>query len=267
MPDPLCSHLGILLVGHGTRDPQGQQEFRHLASMLASQVVPVPLELSFLELTEPTIDQAVGRLWEIGVRQVVAVPLLLFAAGHVRRDIPGAVEESIARFPGMSVEFVPHLGNSEPVRELSMLRCRETIASPDALPGDGLSPQSLLILVGRGSTDPRATREMEEFVELRRRESAARVVGCFYAMAKPRLSQALSEAAQTDSATIVIQPHLLFSGDLHDAIAQAVEPYRRQCPQRGWLVAPPLGPHPLLAEAAVRRLRPRIDLVAGCNAR
>ncbi|MEE3220587.1 MAG: CbiX/SirB N-terminal domain-containing protein, partial [Planctomycetota bacterium] len=78
---------GLLLVGHGTRSSRGRDELLTTANAVGSRM-EIVVEPAFLELTEPTIDDAVTRLADRGVRRMTVMPLLLFAAGHAKRDIP-----------------------------------------------------------------------------------------------------------------------------------------------------------------------------------
>jgi sirohydrochlorin cobaltochelatase len=72
---------GVLLVGHGTRSKQGQSQFLSLAEQVR-QRLNRPLEPAFLELAEPTIEQAVEQLVASRVDRLIVMPLLLFAGGN-----------------------------------------------------------------------------------------------------------------------------------------------------------------------------------------
>src|SRR5436190_669000 len=86
---------GLLLVGHGTRDAEGLAEFASLARLVMERLPEFAVEPCFLELAEPDIPTAVHRLMASGIRQLTVAPLLLFAAGHAKRDIPMTVAEAI----------------------------------------------------------------------------------------------------------------------------------------------------------------------------
>src|SRR5436190_70542 len=89
--------LGLLLVGHGTRDSAGLAEFRELHRLLVERAGELPVESCFLELAEPNISAGIEALLARGVRQIVVAPLLLFAAGHAKRDIPEGVADALQR--------------------------------------------------------------------------------------------------------------------------------------------------------------------------
>src|SRR3954463_14632376 len=121
--------MGLLLVGHGTRSDVGTRQFLALANALAQGLAPLPIAPAFLEMREPDIDAAVGRLLDHGITRLVTVPLLLFAAGHAKRDIPRQVSAALARRGQSHIEQVQaaHLGCHPALIELSRLRMDEAI--------------------------------------------------------------------------------------------------------------------------------------------
>jgi sirohydrochlorin cobaltochelatase len=75
------------------------------------------------------------------------------------------------------------------------------------------------------------------------------VKACFVAIANPSLEETLRGAKETDFQRIVVQPHLLFAGDVLAEITTTVEKARKQQPDRQWILTPHLGPSPLVADA------------------
>jgi len=254
----MVSHLidgrstGLLLVGHGTRDAAGLAELFKTARLVRRLLPGVPAELGFLELAEPTIDEAVARLAAAEVRRLVAMPLLLFAAGHAKRDIPAAVAVAVGRYPNLMVEHAGHLGCHESIVELSARRFDESLDGQPPLP----TAETFLLLVGRGSRDPDATAEMNRFVRLRvARTPVGLAENCFLAMAEPSLEEMLPRVAATGYPRVVVQPHLLFAGQLLTRLQDAVSTFASGRPNQQWLITGHLGAEQLVAEAIVDRCR------------
>jgi sirohydrochlorin cobaltochelatase len=243
-------HEGLLVIGHGTREAAGLDEFAALVERVRA-ATSQPVEPCFLELARPTIAEGIGRLVDSGVRRVAVVPLLLFAAGHAKRDIPEAVAKAAAPHPGLVVRQTGALESHEQVLALSARRFQEAIAGkPPADPR-----QTLLLMVGRGSLDADATAEMHRFARLRaERTPVGRVLTCFLAMQTPSLAEGLSAAADTGFQRIVVQAHLLFHGQLYDETRMAVESRQRRAGP-DWLLTSVLGPEPELAAAVMDRVR------------
>ena len=75
----------------------------------------------------------------------------------------------------------------------------------------------------------------------------------YLAMAEPRLETALEEIAELRYHRVVVQPHLLFHGELLDTITERVAQIASRWPQQQWFVAPHLGVGDLLAQAMLER--------------
>jgi len=258
------SGAGLLLVGHGTREPAGVAEFDELARKVAARLAPTPVSPCFLELAEPNIAAGIERLADQGVRRLTVTPVLLFAAGHAKRDIPAEVAAAIARRPELSCRQASHLGLDPRVLALSARRFAEATGAAATRPqaarlrearlpesGDPVDyRQTLLLVVGRGSRDPEA---LAEFAEYARRHAAA--VDCpnyqtaFLAMAEPTLDDALAAAAAGSYRRIIVQPHLLFGGVLVDRLRDEVARYRQTAPDKQWIATHHLGPDDLLVAA------------------
>ena len=92
----------LLVVGHGTRSADGVAEFGRLIERVAGRVPHVPVAGGFIELAPPPVTDAVGGLVAAGHRHVIAVPLVLVAAGHGKGDIPSAMVREQVRHPGLT---------------------------------------------------------------------------------------------------------------------------------------------------------------------
>ncbi len=261
---------GILVVGHGTADPTGAEETRQIARIVAGLLPGVPVELGFLEVIGPSIAESLLRLAARGCRDVVAAPLLLFTAGHARKDVPEAVRDG-ARAAGVTCRQSEALGCHENIVALSRQRRREAV--------DSLAPVALestaLVMVGRGSSDPGAFRQLEEFTAAalgsEPESRPARVELGFVAAARPSLAEAVAAAAagvpdarRAEKAAaaslredgvrrIILQPHLLFRGHVQDQVSAAVAAGRVAHPEIEWVQVERLGADPLVAEAVVER--------------
>jgi sirohydrochlorin ferrochelatase len=254
---------GLLIIGHGTRESKGVAAMLDIARQTAALTRGSLVEPCFLEMASPTIAQGVGRLVAQGARRIRAVPLLLFAAGHVRRDIPRALAASQSEYPDVEIEQAAHLGCQTPIVELSARRYREAMVRQPAAAGEKTS----LIMVGRGSRDADATREMYDFAEHRRRMVPVDTLQvCFLAFQQPRLPLALEQAAKSGAKQVVVQPHLLFAGTLLERFHAEVNLARKRWPATDWITTDVLGPEQLIAMAvaaeSARQNRSALDAVS-----
>jgi len=262
--DGLPGDAGVLLVGHGTRDRRGQGEFLEAAEMLQARLPHTAVEACFLELASPDISRGVARLRQAGVRRFIAAPLLLFAAGHAKRDIPEAIAAAVRQHAGKgrgetSWQMAAPLGDHPAVLELSARRFDETLACHAAGDGGDITPaqETALLFVGRGSSDVEAIENVRAFADRRHRlRPVAASQVCFLAAAEPPLAAALDWAASQPPRHIVVQPHLLFHGRLIQDIDARIAQIESRSPHREkrWHVAGHLGPSPEVIEALHDRL-------------
>ncbi len=246
---------GLLLVGHGTRDSRGLADFQCLAAVLREMAVDHCVEACYLELAEPTIAAGVSRLVQAGVGQITVAPVLLFSAGHAKRDIPAAVAAAAADYPNIAIRYCEPLDGGAEILALSQKRFTEALVGRREIP----SERTLLLMVGRGSSDADATAAMHRFAQARAKTAAvAKVAVCFVAMQQPSLTTALAEAREQNFGRIVVQPHLLFHGEVLAQIEAAVQTAAAGAEHgeaRGteWIVTGSLGPEPELAAAILQR--------------
>jgi len=249
---------GLLVVGHGTADPVGESEAETVTAHVAAMLPDVPVELGYLEVIEPSIAVAVNRLVTRGCRELVAMPLLLFTAGHARRDVPEALTAA-AEAAGVAFRMAEPFGIHSEIVGLSRRRREEAIAAGSA---GGIGERAVLLMVGRGASDPETPAQLRAFTGATLDESdAGRFVAVeqgFVAAARPSLDEAVVTAAERAAALgagrVVVQPHLLFSGHVERQVAAAVDRGRRLAPHLEWLQVDRLGADEAVARAVVHRV-------------
>ncbi|PHQ36044.1 sirohydrochlorin chelatase [Rhodopirellula bahusiensis] len=275
---------GILLIGHGTRDQRGTDEFFELGDRLASYLAGRSIvQPCLLEFQSPTIDEGWRRLLDAGAERITVSPLLLFAAGHAKSDIPDAVEavarqtNTLDRIAGYSRPISRQSRMVELVRE-RLIESIESVATDHrSLGASGLAAiPTAVVMVGRGSLDPCASSDMRLLTEVAVRGrmfpssnsqanapsiadlhgiDRAGLVTTFYAMAQPRLPDTLEQIASTGQfGRIIVQPHLLFSGRLYDAIVRQAKEAATKFGEVEFVVSRYLGPNPKVAAAIAERI-------------
>lgn len=244
MPAPQANPLGILFVGHGTRNPIGARDFLQMADCLAKAIPEAILEPAFMELQQPDIAAGVSRLAARGAQQIVVLPLLLFSAGHAKQDVPDAVIaalQSTANSTGSGITTIqaPHLGCHPQLLALSVFRIREQLSAsitPDELAA------TCLIMIGRGSRDPSATAEMHSYSQqVAKRANLTNLQVGFVAMAQPSMASVFAEVGAGSFRRVLVVPHLLFEGDLLDQVTAQVAAAQKDFPHQTWLQAGILG--------------------------
>lgn len=122
----------LLLVAHGSRRPQSNDEVVLLAQRLARRCEGQygMVHAAFLELAHPLIPEGIRYCAGEGATSVTVLPYFLNSGRHVVEDIPGIVQESMRACPDVEIRIAPHLGASALMMELLM-------ATAHAADGDG----------------------------------------------------------------------------------------------------------------------------------
>jgi sirohydrochlorin cobaltochelatase len=206
--------LPLLLIGHGTRSPAGVAEFGRLVNRVGRRMAGLGVATAggFIELAPPAVREAVAGLVNGGHRQLVAVPLVLVAAGHGKGDIPGTLAREQVRHPGLRYRYGRPLG---PHPTLLTLLERRIDAALATTPRDGTT----VVLVGRGSTDPDANAEVAKVARLLwEGRGYAGVEPSFVSLTPPDVPSGLDRARLLGARRIVVAPYFLFPGVLPDRI-------------------------------------------------
>ena len=93
---------GLVLVAHGSRDPEWSRPFERLAAALEKKLPAVTIALAYLE-HGPSLEEALAAVVAKGAGAVRVVPVFLGSGGHVKEDIPRLVAAAKVRVP-VSVE-------------------------------------------------------------------------------------------------------------------------------------------------------------------
>ena len=87
----MTEKTAVMICGHGSRDDAAIEEFNQLAGHLSKRLPDFDVESGFLEFATPVIRTGLDKLKDRGAERIVCVPGMLFAAGHVKNDLPSEV--------------------------------------------------------------------------------------------------------------------------------------------------------------------------------
>jgi sirohydrochlorin cobaltochelatase len=105
----------IVLFGHGARDARWREPFDRLAALWKAQHPKVQVELAFLELMQPSLEEAISFLDTAGSTEVVVVPVFFGQGGHLRNDFPVLMSACQEKFPGIKLSTTPAVGEDAAV--------------------------------------------------------------------------------------------------------------------------------------------------------
>jgi sirohydrochlorin cobaltochelatase len=105
----------IVLFGHGARDVRWREPFDRLALLWKAQHSAVRVELAFLELMQPSLEEAIASHVAAGATEVVVVPVFFGQGGHLRNDFPALLSACQEKFPDVQLSATLAVGEDEAV--------------------------------------------------------------------------------------------------------------------------------------------------------
>ncbi|QEL65091.1 sirohydrochlorin cobaltochelatase, cobalamin (vitamin B12) biosynthesis CbiX protein [Oryzomicrobium terrae] len=226
----------LLLVGHGSRNRDGNKEILHFAAQWRERHPGWRIEVCFIEHAEVLLDEGLDRAARSGSKRVVVIPFILNAAGHVKMELPHAVEEARERHPGVEFQVVRHLGMGREI--FAVLQGQlDTLMKQLDMPDPSTTG---VILLGRGSSDAGANGELAKMARWIFEDNDHELVDiAFTGVTWPRLETAVQRQVKLGMTQVAIVPVYLFTGVLMERIKAQAERLQRQYPQ----VAFALGTH------------------------
>ena len=256
----LPPHAGVMLCGHGSRNQLAVGEFAVLADALKARLPGVPVEYGYLEFANPVIHQGLDRLREQGVRHILAVPGMLFAAGHAKNDIPSVLKTYEAQHKGLRITYGRELGVDLKMLRAAGDRIREGLAQS---PRQIALTETLLLVVGRGASDPDANSNVAKVMRMLWEGMGFGWGEVAYSgVTFPLVTPALDHAAKLGYRRIVVFPYFLFTGVLVKRIYDAADEAQARYPNIEILNAPYLDDHPLVVDTFLDRIR---EMLVGQN--
>jgi sirohydrochlorin cobaltochelatase len=100
----------IILFGHGARDVRWREPFDRLATLWREQHSGTPVSLAFLEMMQPSLDEAVSSLAGSGATHITVMPVFFGQGGHLRNDFPVLLSACREKFPQITLSATPAVG-------------------------------------------------------------------------------------------------------------------------------------------------------------
>ena len=236
-PDPALDDDAVLLVGHGSRREESNEQVRTLAAKLESRL-SVPVDAAYIELAEPSIDDAIESMAPT-CRTMTVVPLSLFAASHVKNDVPLAVQTARAQHDDLTIHYGSHLGVHPSLVELLDDRVRAVEAD---LGVDRTEDDVAVVVCARGSSDPDSNADVHKLARLLYEgREFHRVEASFIGVTSPLLDETLHTVTKSRPDAVVVVPYMLGDGTLTGRIVDTAESFNDEYPYVAAGAGDPLG--------------------------
>jgi sirohydrochlorin cobaltochelatase len=251
LPNPASapvSSIGVVIVGHGSRDPQANMQFEELVNRFRALRPELDISHGYVELASPSLEQALTASAARNTH-VIAVPLFLFSAGHLKNDIPLALAAARSRNPRVVFSAARELGIHTSLLELAFERTSPFLTASNS------GVKTAAIMVGRGSSDPDANSEFSKFVRLfGEGRPFTWVIPSFIGITRPSFEESVELVGRSRPDRIIVIPYFLFAGRLYEKLGAQVAAYSQR---NSWIrmeLAACLGPDVKVLEVLSERV-------------
>ncbi len=241
----------VLFVGHGSKDPEGNQEVRQFIEGIAPELdVPI-VETCFLEFERPGMMQGMEACIKRGATRIAIIPMMLFSAGHAKIHIPAAIDEMKAKYPQVAFIYGRPIGIHDQVLHILRSRLDEIGVNTSEQHRD-----TALLIVGRGSSDPDANSDLFKMARLLwERLQVKWVETSFIGVTAPLVEEGVDRCLRLGARQVVILPYFLFTGVLIKRMERMLEDLRGQHPDVTFAMTEYFGFHPFLRHVFADRVK------------
>jgi len=110
---------GLILIAHGSRKALSNTEFKNFVAELKQEETQYKiLSAAFLELADPSIEEATKELIEENIEEIYYYPYFLNSGRHILTDIPEIIEKLQEENKDIKLTLLPHFGKSEKIKNV-----------------------------------------------------------------------------------------------------------------------------------------------------
>ncbi len=248
----MSEKFGVMVCGHGSRDVEAIREFEAVARGIRERLPQYDVESGFLEFAQPIIREGLDKLRARQVTEILAVPGMLFAAGHAKNDIPSVLATYEAQHPEVKIHYGRELAIDDKLLSAAGARIREAVERA----GDRIAvEETLLVVVGRGASDPDANSNVAKVMRMLWEGFGFGWGETAYSgVTFPLVAPALEHAAKLGYRRIVVFPYFLFTGVLVKRIYAHTDLVAERHPEIEFVKAPYLNDHTLVLDSFAERV-------------
>jgi len=258
----MAERLGVMLCGHGSRSQAAVDEFAVLARKLAAKMPDWPVEYGYLEFATPVIRDGLDRLRAQGVDHVLAVPGMLFAAGHAKNDIPSVLNTYSATH-GIRIDYGRELAVDLKMLQAAGDRIAAAVDRANNEHGELPLAETCLVVIGRGASDPDANSNVAKIARMLWEGMGFGWCEVGYSgVTFPLVEPCLQHVARLGYRRVIVFPYFLFTGILVDRIYGFTDQVAKAHLDIRFVKAGYLNDHPMVIDTVAERVR---EILSGGN--
>jgi sirohydrochlorin ferrochelatase len=117
--------VALLLIAHGSRRAEANADLHHVAEAMRERGRYPIVQVSYLELAEPSIEAGGVLCVEAGATDVILLPYFLSPGKHVVEDLSSARDRLSGRFPAVRFVLAEPLGRHPLILDVLEQRARD----------------------------------------------------------------------------------------------------------------------------------------------
>jgi sirohydrochlorin cobaltochelatase len=258
----MSERFGVMVCGHGSRSTAAVAEFAVVAEQLRDRFPDWPVEHGYLEFANPVIRDGLDRLRERGCTRILAVPGMLFAAGHAKNDIPSVLNTYQAKH-GIRIDYGRELGVDAKMIRAAADRIQAALDHANGTFGVLPNHEVCLVVIGRGASDPDANSNVAKIARMLWEGFGFGWCETGYSgVTFPLVEPCLEHVAKLGYRRVVVFPYFLFTGILIDRIYGFTREVAARHPGIEFVEAGYLNDHKLVIDTFADRVR---EILEGSN--
>jgi len=251
--------IGLLICGHGSRDPQAQVLFCAWAEKLQQRTTFVHWETGFMEIAKPDIGDGARALAEKGLKHIVVIPGFIMGAAHTMEDIPAILRElkNETLFENVQIDYAHRIANHPLLFQAAAARIKESLNNVNTVDYS----RCHLLVVAHGSSDTNANNDIVCLAEkLQQQLGAGSASAAFSNVCSPRVEEALAQLDTNSIERLIVLPYFLLPSYPVRQLYSLADEFAVQHPGLQVLKARCLDDHPSTLDAFVDVLQKTLNL-------
>ncbi|WBX74577.1 sirohydrochlorin chelatase [Tenacibaculum pacificus] len=252
---------GILLCGHGSRTKTGTDAFKQLVEALQARYTDYEVDYGFLEFNHPVYEASIERMYQKGIREIYALPIILFAGSHAKNDIPYEMNTIQSYYSDLTIKMGKHLGVNSFLLELAQKRILEEENKHPVINRKDVC----LMVVGRGTTDTDANSDVHKLACMLGEGMGFGFTTVAYSgTAYPTVTKSLELTSKMEFKRTIAIPFFFFTGILLERIYNQIRTFNETSPFEH-IYTDAFGSDELILKAFDERLDETINGTANMN--
>lgn len=233
----------LIFIGHGSREQSASEEFLSFVEKFKEKNSSSNVHHCFIELEAPLFIDKIFEVCSIpNINSIVLLPLFLFSSRHIKNDLPLIVEKIRRDFPHIEIRSCDTLKSHPVMIDIVMEKIRALSAEEDFR-------ESVLLMVGRGASDPESNGEFHKITRLVEERANFRLgLASYVGITTPLLEESLNLISRIRPKRVIVVPYFLFHGRLIEKIHDEIKEFQTKYPWINVEVSEHVGADPRLVD-------------------